>query len=319
MSIEFPEEQNQEPAKKRRLILRIFLWSLLLAGAVVYYYFWLWRPIGTGPAGPSVPQSAFAKVWTTRQVLLLGVGDSITAGFGVSDNHSFFDRLITNPDDEFPDMKGLCLPAVLPDLWVENIAVSGSTSIELLETLHNSLKTQNPDTLGLVVMTTGGNDIIHDYGKTSPREGAMYGATLSQARPWIDAFEQRLHAIIDLMEDRFPGGCHIFLADIYDFTDGVGDVRKVGLPTWKDGLAIHGAYNEVIHQVAAQRSSVHLVLVHEEFLGHGIRCRQFWRDHYDPEDPYYWYGDNLEDPNDRGYDAIRRLFLIEIAEAASGF
>jgi len=33
---------------------------------------------------------------------------------------------------------------------------------------------------------------------------------------------------------------------------------------------------------------------------------------YDSDDPYYWYGSNLEDPNDRGYDAIRRLFLIEV-------
>jgi hypothetical protein len=26
----------------------------------------------------------------------------------------------------------------------------------------------------------------------------------------------------------------------------------------------------------------------------------------------YWYGSNLEDPDDRGYDAILRLFLIEM-------
>ncbi len=34
---------------------------------------------------------------------------------------------------------------------------------------------------------------------------------------------------------------------------------------------------------------------------------------YDRTDPHYWYQDNLEDPNDRGYDALRRLFLREIA------
>ena len=32
--------------------------------------------------------------------------------------------------------------------------------------------------------------------------------------------------------------------------------------------------------------------------------------------PHYWYAENLEDPNVRGYDAIRRLFLIEIAKVA---
>ncbi|HUT13256.1 MAG TPA: hypothetical protein VMY42_22395 [Thermoguttaceae bacterium] len=36
-----------------------------------------------------------------------------------------------------------------------------------------------------------------------------------------------------------------------------------------------------------------------------------------PEDPHYWYAQNLEDPNVRGYDAIRRLFLIEMAKTFS--
>jgi len=49
--------------------------------------------------------------------------------------------------------------------------------------------------------------------------------------------------------------------------------------------------------------------------GHGIYCRQFWREHYRADDPHHWYGDNLEDPNHRGYDAIRRRFLIEIVKA----
>jgi hypothetical protein len=29
---------------------------------------------------------------------------------------------------------------------------------------------------------------------------------------------------------------------------------------------------------------------------------------------HYWYYFNLEDPNDRGYDALRRLFLLQMAE-----
>ena len=130
-------------------------------------------------------------------------------------------------------------------------------------------------------MTTGGNDLIHDYGR-SP----------------------------------FPGGCKIFLADVYDPTDGVGDAHNAGLPKWRDGLAIHRAYNDVIHRCAARRSSVHLVPLYHEFLGHGIHCMQPWCEHYRPKDPHYWYAINLEDPNARGYDAIRRLFPIEIAKLA---
>lgn len=53
--------------------------------------------------------------------------------------------------------------------------------------------------------------------------------------------------------------------------------------------------------------------MHGTFLGHGIHCLKFWLSHYRAEDPRYWYYDNLEDPNDRGYDALRRVFLHAMA------
>ncbi len=121
--------------------------------------------------------------------------------------------------------------------------------------------------------------------------------------------------MLDRIDECFPGKCVIFLADIYDPTDGVGDAPSVYLPTWLDGLKIHAAYNEIIHRAADQRANVFLVPLHQAFLGHGSHCRQFWRATYRAEDPHYWYYYNIEDPNDRGYDAIRRLFLNTIIEA----
>ena len=73
------------------------------------------------------------------------------------------------------------------------------------------------------------------------------------------------------------------------------------------------AAGEVIARCARTRPFVHLVDLHGAFLGHGIHCTQPWQPHYRFSDPHYWYYANLEDPNDRGYDALRRLFLIEIA------
>jgi hypothetical protein len=166
-------------------------------------------------------------------------------------------------------------------------------------------------------MTTGGNDLIHFYGQLPPREGAMYGATFAQARPWIDNFAKRLDEMLSLLESRFPGGCMIFLADIYDPSDGVGDPASIFMPAWPDCMKIHQAYNDVIHRSAEKHASVHLVPMHAEFLGHGIHCTQPWRSHYHLADPHYWYAINLADPNIRGYDALRRLFLIEIAQQAA--
>lgn len=164
------------------------------------------------------------------------------------------------------------------------------------------------------VLATGGNDLIHDYGRSPAKEGAMYGATLDEARPWIANFQTRLGEILDLIDARFPGGCQVFLADIYDPTDGIGDAPSARLPDWPDGLAIHAAYNEILHRAAADRENVHAVPLRETFLGHGVHCAQPWRKHYHRDDPTYWYGFNLEDPNIRGYDAARRVFLIEMAK-----
>jgi len=57
---------------------------------------------------------------------------------------------------------------------------------------------------------------------------------------------------------------------------------------------------------------VHLVDIHTPFLGHGIHCDEPWRKYYHKDDPSFWYAPILEDPNIRGHDAIRRLFLNEM-------
>jgi lysophospholipase L1-like esterase len=295
-----------------------YVWLIAVGLVVVgltalYVYFRYSRPVGYGPAGPTVANEKFEFTWTDRPVLLVGIGDSVTAGYGASPHKSYFQRLVANPPDEFGDMQGKSLAKVFPNLTPTNLALSGSTSQECLDVLIPKLKTQDEDTFGIIVMTTGGNDIIHNYGRTPPREGAMYGATLQQAQPWIAKFRVRLDKILDQLEAKFPGGCMFFIANIYDPTDDSGDAAAAGLPDWPDGLKVIGAYNDILAHAAKARENVKLVDMHSGFLGHGIHCVQFWRKHYDRRDPHYWYWDNLEDPNDRGYDAVRRMFLNEMA------
>jgi lysophospholipase L1-like esterase len=248
-------------------------------------------------------------------VLLVGLGDSVTAGFGAGKGHGYFDRLVSTPTDDSADIKGIDLSTVLSSLRVTNLSVSGSVSFELLEMQLPRLPVCDPQTIGWVVITTGGNDLIHNYGRTPPREQAMYGATCQQAEAWVRGFEDRLARIVGVLSNRFPAGCHIFLANIYDPTDGVGDIERTGLPAWPDGPKILASYNEAIRRCAERNSQVHVVDLHSTFLGHGIHCAEFWSKHYDRTDPHYWYYSNLEDPNERGYDAVRRVFLNEMAMA----
>ncbi|PHQ34744.1 SGNH/GDSL hydrolase family protein [Rhodopirellula bahusiensis] len=298
---------------RRRLLFIVAL--AVFIGVPAYLEFKLRRPVGEGPAGPVIDIEPFETAWTQHQVHLLGIGDSVTRGLGAkSKSHSYFERLRENPKDEWLDMRGKHLAAVLPNLTASNVAVSGSTSLDHERVIEAEIETFDDDVFGLVVMTTGGNDLIHSYGRRPPEEGAMYGASLEQAQPWIEAFESRLNKMLRLTSDRFPAGCQIFLGDIYDPTDGVGDAPSIFLPDWPDGLAIHAEYNRVIRRVANQFGHVHVVPLHETFLGHGSHCRQFWRSTYDWDDPTYWFYTNIEDPNDRGYDAIRRVFLQAIVD-----
>lgn len=309
------------PTRRRwlRFAARTVTLTVLLAlAALAFWHYWLRWPVGAGPAGPPVDRADFARGWTDSEVFLVGLGDSVTAGFGARPGYSYFDRLVRNPPEEFPEMQGVCLSAVFPRLRFTNLAVNGSTSLHHVRSQLPKLPCQPTNVLGLVVITTGGNDLIHNYGRTPPAEGAMYGATLAEARPWIESFRTRLNGMVATITNAFPGGCHIFLGNIYDPTDGLGDIHWARLPRWPDGLTIHAAYNQVLAECAARFPQVHLVDLHAAFLGHGIHCTQFWRTFYRKDDPRYWYHANLEDPNERGYDALRRLFLNEMARVFQG-
>lgn len=288
--------------------------GLVIVGlASLWTYFRFARPVGTGPAGPIVSRDAFQATWSDRPVVLLGLGDSVTQGLGASTGaRTYFARVFKNPADEFPDMQGISLSAVLPNLEARNLAISGTTSIECVQYQLPKLKPYDDDRFGIVVITTGGNDVIHNYGQSPPREGAMYGAKHDQIGPWVTKFDERLETIASTVRATFPGGCHIFIANIYDPTDGDGDIVYAGLPAWPDGVKVLQTYNQTLKSFADRHDDVTLVDMRGLFLGHGIHCSHFWHHAYQKQDPHYWYWDNLEDPNDRGYDALRRLYLNEI-------
>jgi hypothetical protein len=72
--------------------------------------------------------------------------------------------------------------------------------------------------------------------------------------------------------------------------------------------------NRRIQTLCGEFPNVHHVDIHTPFLGHGIHCRDWWRKTYRLDDPTWWYSPNLEDPNVRGHDAIRRCFLGQMIQ-----
>lgn len=281
---------------------------------------------GSGVAGGTVPVEAFREPWREGKVLLVGMGDSVVTGFGAGPGRGFFDLLARRTSGDDPALVRCDLQSVYPALSVLNLAENSSNSEEHLRIQLKRLPVQSPDVHGIVIVSTGGIDLIHDYGAGTPRDGALYGADMTLGNQAALRFGERLGALLDGLASRFPGGCHVYLMTIYDPTDGVGDIENAGallrlikpLPAWPEGLAIHAAFNEQIRKVASSRPWARVVDVHGLMLGHGLHCSDKANPHYDAKDPHYWYYLNLEDPNERGYDAIRRAFLRALASDRPG-
>ncbi|MGE4159691.1 MAG: SGNH/GDSL hydrolase family protein [Planctomycetota bacterium] len=273
--------------------------------------------MGNGPAGPVVKATAFDSPWSERKVHMLGFGDSVTRGFGASPGQSYFELLVSNDNTTHPSMKGCDLTSVLPGLTWLNLAVNYTTSKEHWDYQIRHLRPYPHDVFGLIVITTGGNDLIHNYGRTPPNADALYGCTIEQAQTYGTLFQQRLHDMMSKFREVFPGGFHVFMASIYDPTDGVGDLENVpgfSLPRWPDAIACLNLYNRILEECDREFSEVTLVDMRTTMLGHGIHFQDRENPHYKADDPHYWYFENLEDPNDRGYDAIRRTFLNSIQQ-----
>ena len=267
------------------------------------------RPMGTGPAGPAVAAAPFEKVWSEQEVVFLGVGDSITRGYGASGGLTYFDLLKQNNDTVYPDMQGRDLSEVFPKLKTRNIAVDYTISQEHIDQQLVKIPPYDDSVHGVIVLTSGGNDLIHDYGRSEPQHDAMYGCSYKQAQPWCEMLKVRLDTLLTGLMEKFPGGCDIFFANVFDPTDGVGDPQTVMMARWPACVKVLTLANQKIAELCDKYPNVHWVDIHSEFLGHGIHCDEFWRKHYHKDDPHFWYAPILEDPNVRGHDAIRRLFL----------
>jgi len=115
-----------------------------------------------------VPAEPFKHIWSEKKVLLYGIGDDITAGPSDREEFSYFKRLVQNPPGDSPDMQGKNLSKVFPNLTATNTASSWSNSINHREAV-GMMSVYPDDMFGIVVMSTGLNEILHSYGKEPPR------------------------------------------------------------------------------------------------------------------------------------------------------
>lgn len=247
---------------------------------------------------------------------VIGFGDSVTTGYCSSPGHSYFEMLIENDDDLHPSFAGRDLSTRFGAVTENNKAVDGATSCNFTEqgiraALQSDTETGKPT---LVLITLGGNDLIHDYSCANPHECAGYCADLADATEWAANFKDRVLGFIQAADDEIDGEMFVFIGNIYDPTDGIGDIENasIPLPPWPDGLDVLALYNQTIDEIA-ETAGATVVDMRGAMLGHGLHYNDESHPQYDADDPSYWYCANLEDPNDKGYAAIREAFWVAIA------
>ena len=169
----------------------------------------------------------------------------------------------------------------------------------------------------LFVMTIGGNDISNLT--KDGLEGATTAALWAQTQRFVGLMQDAVRWVKS--PDNFPNGSHIVYANMFEFTDGTGDVTAcpaAGLAgfgaEWEDPELLAELViwaNEQYMRIAVE-SQADMVFMLEHFCGHGFN-------HARPDAPCYrgpsaenWFDLTCIHPNELGHRAIADLFFETI-------
>jgi len=178
------------------------------------------------------------------------------------------------------------------------------------------------DTLGLrtlVVVTSGGNDL------SSLAQDAIDGVPTEELWATVEQFVALKREAVEWITEpgRFPNGVYVVFANIYEFTDGTGDVMSCdvsGLAGFDQPVPNPQELTEQILWANEQYMSIavdtgtDMLFLLETFCGHGFG-------HDDPASPCYrgpdtprWFDLTCIHPNPEGHGVIADNFMAIIDE-----
>jgi hypothetical protein len=160
-------------------------------------------------------------------------------------------------------------------------------------------------------MTIGGNDMQNAIFELLTTSGS---AQEDQAAEIIADVADNLDEMIDYLQDptRFPDGSYIYMANVYDPTDGVGQVGNCFFGMDLTSLWSYFDDANVAFRAVAEARGVGLVDMHGHFLGHGYYYDDSSSEHYSADDPNLWFDSDCIHPNNAGHHELRRLFYSSI-------
>lgn len=173
----------------------------------------------------------------------------------------------------------------------------------------------------LVVLTIGGNDIA-----SITKDGAPGGGrSLAEVTLQTEAFVQKLEDAVEWITSpgRFPNGVFVVFANMFEFTDGTGDVSSCPAASlagfdepWTNPQDLEDLVvwaNEQYMRIAVDHGA-DMVFMLEHFCGHGFN-------HEDPNGRCYrgpnaerWFDATCIHPNPTGHRVIADMFMAVVDE-----
>ena len=236
------------------------------------------------------------------------MGDSISAGVGANSRavDSYFALLYRNADATWPEESETDLASRFgDDITLVNVAQGGATAPAMRRLQVARLENQLDFPVqghSIAVITIGGNDL---QGAIVTRQftGSVMTNALASIRETVEFLQDA---------ERFPDGVSIYLAAVYDPSDGVGFIQGcffnleipdavAALDVWRDEYIALG-----------EELGFAVVDVLGAFHGHGLYATDPNNEFYDTDDPTQWFDGDCIHPNPRGHNELRRLFFESI-------
>lgn len=196
--------------------------------------------------------------------------------------------LYQNSDEHWPESAGDDLVTRYPGVEFENLAADGATIGEVFGEQASQLDATDDPVL--VTLTVGGTDILSALG-SRPRRALLdrIGADIVEAYDFL----------VDTIRRSYVNG-RLILTTVYDPSDRSGKIPGVHDDAGPLALDVLDRFNQHIRALASGTPQVFLADAYTHFLGHGVSAPEAER--------WYWTRSLLE-PNARGANEIRRLWL----------
>lgn len=202
--------------------------------------------------------------------------------------------LYKNSEDRWPDFLADDLSTRYPGITMENLASDGATIGEVFGEQVPQLDVTDDDVL--LTLTIGGNDLLSAFGNR-PRRALM-------DRIVTDICEA-YDLLVDTLLGRFDRGT-LVATTVYDPSDRTGRIPGVYEESGPLPLEFLDRLNDHIRALAMGTPRVILADAYAHFLGHGVSV---------PEEDRWFWRRSLIEPNARGANEIRAVWLQTLRDA----